>query len=578
MKNKLKLLLPIALLALAGCSGNQEGSSEAPASSGGSGEVITNEDLDLGKITYTDEDGEEKNLTRSGIYAASGAPHVNSHPDSGIKQRLLVAPISFVEDPSDGSWIDPTDKLYGQIVDTFTADDERMKELTGSDLYSVQSFYEHSSFGKGSFEVIVLPCWVPYNGTAKQFENSSSYGGGVDMSTYVRSWYIAEYAKADHGALGADWNYAWSDFDTDDDGYIDLLWQVYAYKYTQGNTSFWWAYVTYTNENPNYTNPQIMTLAWASTNFMTEGNAGYDPHTFIHETGHTLGANDYYDYQNTWKPMGQIDYMDNNVGDQNAYTKFIFGWAQPWILEEEDLEGGKTAEITLRASTLTGDSLVLASPDYNGTAFDEYLIVELVGPYGICNYDYRSKDGFTQPGIRILHVDSRMFRGNHDTYIKDVNDLGINGGDNITTNTYGGRQGVFTDSDYWPAEDGSIGTINNVNAYFTEVHLLEATYNADSNWMKSSSYTATYQNTLFKAGQRFNLTGTWGTHFMPSGSNLWNKAVTTTGWESKSATHPIKEYEIDETMDCDFQMRIVSIEEDAEYGAKATLRITVDED
>lgn len=587
MKKSILLLCSTAVLALVSCgTANNEDSSNSSASDSGTsqssgeessqGEVITNDDLTKGQTTYVDTDGTTKKLTRSSIYEASGYPHVNSYPETGVKQRLLVAPISFQEDSGDSSRIEPTDELYNRVVKTFTADDEEMATLTGKNLYSVQSFYEHSSFGHGAFEVIVLPCWVEYSGTAKSFASASaSQGAGVYMSSYVKSWYATEYAKEDHGALGADWNYAWTDFDTDKDGYIDLLWQVYAYAYTSG--SDWWAYVTYTGNSPYVSNPNIMTLAWASTNFMASNN-GYDPHTFIHETGHALGAYDYYDYTSTWKPMGSVDYMDQNMGDQNAYTKFIFGWAEPWVLKEEDLAGGKTAEITLRASTLTGDSLVLASPGYNGTAFDEYLILELVGPYGICESDYRSSGGFTSPGIRILHVDSRMYGTNHDTYITDPDELGRNGGDNRVCNTFGGRVSVFSDSDYWPVEEGTrkghISTVDNVNAYFTEVSLIESTY-TDENWRNSANYTATYNNTLFKAGNRFNLTGTWGKHFMPSGSNLWNKAVSTTGWTTRDTTDPVKQFEIDETKACNFSMRVTSIEEDEEYGAIAKLSITL---
>ncbi len=612
-KHSLLTLSFLMIISLASCGedkpvtsseagGDTTSSSQAGGNSSSSQNenVITESNLAKGQTTYTDTKGNQLNLTRSGIYKASGAPHVNSHPDNGVKQKLLVAPISFQADSSDKNWIDPTDALLTKINKTFTASDEELKQLSGSAITSVQSFYEQSSFGKGAFDVVVLPTWIEYNGTAAQFQSRANGGAGVSMSSYVRDWYIAEYNKTDHGKLGADWQYSWKDFDTDYDGYLDLIWQVYAYNYNNSDTSFWWAYVTYTSNQPNYTDPTIMTLAWASTQFMDSYN-GYDPHTFIHETGHTLGINDFYDYTNTWKPIGSVDYMDQNLGDHSAYTKFCYGWINPYVLREEDLEGGKTAEITLRAGTTSGDALVLASPNYNGTAYDEYLMVELMGPYGLATRDYNSgysnTTGYKEAGIRITHVDARMWQNSHDETVSDPNSLGVDGGDNRTCNTYGGRMGVKYDSDFWPAEKsgsvptnikknhpdakiGGIGKLNGannstINAYFTEISLMESTIGA-TNWTNSSHFNASSDTTLFKEGQRFNLVNSkgaasaWAKNFMPSGSNLWNKAKTTLGWSGNDMY-----YEIDEDIACNFNLRVTEIDEDSTYGAVAKLTITL---
>lgn len=579
----LALISGIFAMSLAACRTTEEGSTPTStptsvSSDGGSQdeEIITEQDLPRGVTTYTDKKGNEKALTRAGIYSASGSPHLQSVTDDGKKQRVLVAPVSFEDDPTDSNCIDADDALLAKINTTFLGTEEEIKAASGSNIQSVQSFLDASSYGKADVEIIVLPCWVPYSGTPKQFESSASSGAGVTMASYVRSWYLAEYAKEDHGDLGADWSYSWKDFDSDGDGYIDLLWQVYAYPYTSNDTSFWWAYVTYTGNTANVNQPQIMTLGWASTSFMSN-YGGYDSHTFIHETGHTLGASDYYDYNSKWKPMGTIDFMDGNIGDHNAYTKFIYGWNSPYILKEEDLEGGKVAEITLRASTLSGDCLVLASPDYNGSAYDEYLMVELVGPYGICENDYvsgyESTTGFTEPGLRILHVDARMYNGDHDSYITDIDKLGQEGGDWRVDNSYMGRSGTgSSDSDFWPDEDGYASTINGVGAYFTEVSLIESTFTSTDNWRKEKLYVAD-NSTLFKKNARFSLSSKygWAENFMPSGTNLWNKAKTTTGWKSSKQ----QEYTIDEDCTCDYYLKVTDIQEDDEYGAIATVRITL---
>ncbi|MCQ2799137.1 MAG: hypothetical protein MJ228_00020 [Bacilli bacterium] len=579
-KNKLTVIgLAFAGLLLAACdakptpsTSTSAGTSDSASASSSAVEPdLRNADLARGKLTYTDENGQEKNLTRSRIYAASGAPHVDSRPATGVKQKLLVAPIKFQKDPTDAKdTIEANDELLAKINLSFVGDDEALKTVAGAEIYSVKSFYEKSSFGKGAFDVVVLPCWIEYNGTAKAFQTSASnQGGGVAMSNYVKSWYATEYAKAGHGALGADWQYKWSDFDSDKDGYLDLIWQVYAYPYTEHDTSFWWAYVTYTGNQKNVADPNIMTLAWASTNFMSKFN-GYDTHTFIHETGHTLGVNDYYDYNNAWKPMGGVDFMDHNLGDHGAYTKFMYGWVEPYVLREEDLADDKVAEITLRAQTTSGDCLVLASPDYNGTAYDEYFMVELVGPYGICERDYKSgyesTKGFTKPGLRITHVDGRMYQRDHDTYIKDPNELGRNGGDFRVSNSYGGRNNMRDDQDWWPNEDGS------VKKWFCEQHLMESNLDAQNNCLTSPQYSAT-NGTLFVKNQRFTLTNNsgWAKTFMPSGTNLWNKAKTITGWNGTSK----QKFTIDENCTCNFYLKVKDIVTDPTYGAIATITVNL---
>ena len=219
MKKKLLYVLSLSLIGvLASCTNNPESSSGNQTNSENSSQQssaqtstttpdITQEDLEKGKTTYTNEKGATLNLTRSGIYKASGAPHVNSHPDNGVKQKLLVAPISFKKGTgSDSNYIEPTTALLDKIKVTFTADDATMKEKTGSDLYSVKSFYEHSSFNKGAFDVVVLPTWIEYSGTAQDFQKSTS-AAGVSMSSYVHNWYLGS-RKLD-GYLGAQWhNYA----------------------------------------------------------------------------------------------------------------------------------------------------------------------------------------------------------------------------------------------------------------------------------------------------------------------------------------------------------------------------------
>ena len=525
---------------------------------------LKNDDLPKGATEFVDAEGKTEKLTRSRLYQNEGLPHVNSYPTTGKKQKLLVAPIKFTKDSTDtNDTIDATDALLDKIRITFTGTKEETDAVGGN--ISVQEFYSQSSFGKGAFDVVMIPTWIDFGMTAKEYAGSTRTAG-VTAAEKVRTWYIAEYNKTDHGVLGAD-AYSLDDLDSDDDGFIDLIWNVYAYPYAQNDTSFWWAYVTYTgNAAGSLKSPTVQTLAWASTNFMSEGANGYESRTFIHETGHTLGLDDYYDYNKQWSPCGGIDYMDQNVGDHNSYSKFALGWVNPWILKEEDLEGGKVAEITLRDASKTGDCLVLASPNYNNTAFDEYLMVELVGPYGLCKSDYTNKYGFTVPGIRIWHIDARATKTDYskEEVFATPDEVGQKAFDVRNDNSKFGRG---KDGDYWTTEKGSF------KRSYAQITILEAGYTDNDNTQTSATKKAD-NNSIFKKNGTFALAGTDGAKdrakiYMPSQTNLWDKAKKITNGSKTN-----QQYTIDKTMTIDYKLQVRNIVTD-ENGATATLRISL---
>lgn len=545
-------------------------SSSTSSSKGGSSSSfkadLTNDDLPKGATEFVDAEGKTEKLTRSRLYQNEGLPHVNSYPTTGKKQKLLVAPIKFTKDTTDSNdTIDANDALLDKIRVTFTGTKEETDAVGGN--ISVQEFYSQSSFGKGAFDVVMIPTWIDFGMTAKKYQESTSTAGAT-AAEKVRSWYLAEYNKENHGALGED-AYSLDDLDSDDDGFIDLIWNVYAYPYAQNDTSFWWAYVTYTgNAAGNLKTPNVQTLAWASTNFMSEGANGYESRTFIHETGHTLGLDDYYDYNKQWSPCGGIDYMDQNVGDHNSYSKFACGWVNPWILKEEDLKGGKVAEITLNDASRTGDCLILASPNYNNTAFDEYLMVELVGPYGLCKSDYTNKYGFTVPGIRVWHIDARAMTTDYskEEVFSTPDEVGQKAYDVRNDNSKFGRG---KNGDYWTVEKGS------VKRSYAQITILEAGYTDGDNTQTSATKKAD-NNSLFKKNGTFALAGTEGAKdrakvFMPSQTNLWNKAKVIT-----NANKTSQKYKVDQTMTINYKMQVRNIVANADgSGATATLRISL---
>jgi hypothetical protein len=121
-----------------------------------------------------------------------------------------------------------------------------------------------------------------------------------------------------------------------------------------------------------------------------------------------LGLDDYYDYENKCAPMGVVDMMDRNIIDHNAYSKFALGWVSPILATH-------AGSITLHPSVTTGNCLLIpTSKGWNGSVFDEYLLIEMYAPEGLNNKDSLAPytqgfpQSFTRYGIRIYHVDARL--------------------------------------------------------------------------------------------------------------------------------------------------------------------------
>lgn len=524
----------------------------------------TNDDFERAKTTYVDDLGNEQLLNMNTIYNNAGAPHNVDVPVEGEQTHVFVCPFGFKDSRYDN--VENHDNLE-RINKAFFGTDEEMAAVEGN--MSVQSFYNHSSYGLNPFQGKMIPTWVEYDGTTDDFEDACGGGAGAYAANYAWKWYTSEYAKENHGALGDLTNLdgtpyvpeAPSYYDGNNDGYVDLMWCVYSKPYVSGGLGNWWAYVTYTGAIAGtHLKPNVQTLAWASITFLDEGFNGYDTHTYTHETGHTFGLEDYYDYNKMWSCLGSVDYMDHNLGDHNSFSKFSFGWVKPLVVDD-------SAIITINSFTNTGDCFLLPSPNYNGTAFDEYFLVELDGPTGICENDYKNgyngTTGFKKPGIRVLHVDARVTRGDHDTYLADDPQ---NGNTFRIGNSKGGRSSVRSDGDYFLRDDGTKG-------YMSLLSMVESHVDPEENCTTTSTYNATSES-LFAEGARLNFGSryAWASTYMPSGTNLWNKAQKTTGWTDQET----KTAETDTSETIDFSLKVLSITGDSDNGYQAKVQVTYD--
>lgn len=285
---------------------------------------------------------------------------------------------------------------------------------------SLKSFYYKSSYEQCNIEGYTTDWWY-VDQSPTQFKSGASVQGLIgEINDYYRS--------------GADENVNPKDFDANGDGYIDLVILVYSckQKVLGQKDDVFWAYCTQSSTSADFDNPNISRYIWLSQNFMFEngyweGNthkdwtsgqianreAKLDAHTFIHEVGHGLGLADYYSYDDgDISAMGKLDMMDYNVGDHNAYSKALYGWISPYVVEGR-------ATITIDSFQNTGDSIIvpIRSSNWKETTYsllDEYLILEYDTIDNLVVFDSLHKYAnaypiwFSQAGVRVIHVDSRI--------------------------------------------------------------------------------------------------------------------------------------------------------------------------
>ena len=300
--------------------------------------------------------------------------------------ELLVVPIEFPDYPF-------TDQMIADINTLFNgngAADTRYWE-------SVSSYYKKASYGFLNMHVTVAEKYVVS-------DNAKDVKTGARYSVNLAGTVLANY-KSVHHTDG-------KEFDADGDGYIDTLYMVYSApdysKVSSLDNELFWAYRHATGVGKNVSSPTANSYMWASQDFMyTNGTSRVDAHTFIHETGHLMGANDYYNYNkaSSRSPLGGIDMMDHNIGDHNAWTKMAYGWLDPTYVNGN-------AKVTLRTAQQYPEAVVIKD-GWNGTAFDEMIVLELSTPTNLNELDSKTPYDsrplvYDQPGIKMYHVDNRL--------------------------------------------------------------------------------------------------------------------------------------------------------------------------
>ncbi len=211
-------------------------------------------------------------------------------------------------------------------------------------------------------------------------------------------------------------------YDTNQDGCIDAVYLIYSAPVDYvSQDSFYWAYVTWYSGDRTFDGLDAYYYLFAGLDFMTENtpNAPADSKTpvinglsvnastFIHETGHLLGLDDYYDYapdQGSNLGLGGADMMDFTVGDHCSFSKTMLGWVDPTVITQ-------SGTYTISSFELSGNCL-LVPLSFDNSYFGEYLLIDLYSNTGL-NAMHAAMDPSdlyygAEYGVRIYHVSAQL--------------------------------------------------------------------------------------------------------------------------------------------------------------------------
>ena len=314
--------------------------------------------------------------TLAEAYEAAG--EIVSMPATGSVKGLVLA-VDFSDHPASNGTITTAD--LNRFFNGDSAD---------VDYESVRSYYLASSYG-------ALDLSFDVHGFYRA-EHSSSYYATLYEYGDPASDLVLEVMDYYDGVID------FSRYDGNGDGWVDALYLIYTtpVSFSYGS-DLWWAYIDQCLYEDRFDSTQAYYFAFLGTDFFWSSNGA--ARTVIHETGHLLGLDDYYDYDDTDNynsgGLGGADMMDDTVGDMNPFSKLLLGWVTPTVVTG-------TGTFVLPPFESTGGCLMVI-PAWNDTIFDEYLLISYYTPTGL--YAEDRWDVFPLAGVIIYHVDARIGRG-----------------------------------------------------------------------------------------------------------------------------------------------------------------------
>ena len=216
-------------------------------------------------------------------------------------------------------------------------------------------------------------------------------------------WIDTGYTRAEAEALGREAlikevlddledSHDFTQYDNDGDGDIEYF--IVIWDGPNGAwATFWWGW----------------NLGWNDSSYTIDGKTlsnyswqreSTNPSVVIHESGHSLGLPDFYDYDNSVGPgagVGGFDPMDGNRWDHNCFSKWMLDWVEPMVVA-----GGFEA-LDLDAAETSGDCVLIWPSASIADIFSEFYIIE--------NRQAVENDAnlvFAPDGFVIWHVDATL--------------------------------------------------------------------------------------------------------------------------------------------------------------------------
>ena len=393
-------------------------------------------------FTVTKYDSHEKTNLSTNYYDYSNNFDSGTYLVNKGKTSLLVLPVRFTDSPlieldSDGV---SELEMYNRETTIEDLNDIYFGNPDETGIMSVKSFYEAESNGQLEIDGIVAGWYDAPIASTSVTSRSSVYSLAKDALENYRN-------SSEHPDM--------TQFDNNNDGYVDGVVVAYAYPPTMHkgvgwswsatfdyesvyqNDQMWSRVISYYHNDslvdaPDVVNPAMpASLQWISLDHLRGDSSSYfdvagkiyvpdnssyyhatffqNPKTAIHETGHMFGLPDYYDGDS--HDTGSSDYINQNLTgsytmqeynqvSHDPFSLIALGWQKPYVISSECTIEINKGEVAL----LSPDGLASNSP------FDEYMLVDLWSYGGTDMIGSSDKDFLSgiKPGVRIWHVDSRL--------------------------------------------------------------------------------------------------------------------------------------------------------------------------
>ena len=395
--------------------------------------------------TFDEQNLQDKMLKVDGAIGLPSTGNINA----------LVIPVQFVGDTI-------TQAQLNNLNAAFNGDS------TDTGWESVSSYYQKASYGNLNLTFDIQSVYrAQYNSTYYANYKEKYWQDGQQHTRTGEEIILTEALAYYESRLDL------TKYDTNKDGAIDAVYLIYSAPVDYDQADFYWAYVTWYYGENQYDGLDAYYYLFAGFDFMDESTArdsgsGYgtiaglkiNASTFIHETGHLLGLDDYYDYDEdsgSNEGLGGADMMDYTVGDHGVYSKIMLGWLKPTVVNQ-------TTTVTIQSSC-SNASAILIPLKFDNSYFCEYLLIDLYSAQGLNALHASAANSYlyggASYGVRIYHVSSSI------------------------NSPYNNSYGSFTDH-------------NNTDTKYALIKLVEA--DGDKKFSSSRGYAA--QSDLWQAGAK----------------------------------------------------------------------------